>query len=111
MHYHRQCVNIGGAKIWVTNIGGAKIYGKYIFKQNSQKNLEKNPKKFLMTFFSHRQLFKQISTLHSKFTPFSLYFSFFVSLSAFFHVFLLKDKKIKNSRLIIGGQKGVLPPS
>src|SRR6218665_92850 len=50
-------------------------------------------------------------TLHSKFTPFSLYFSFFVSVSsAFFHVFLHKINK-KNSRLIIGGgKKGVLPP-
>jgi len=39
-----------------------------------------------------------------------LYFSFFVSVSAFFHVFLTKIKKNKNSCLLIGGQKGVLPP-
>src|SRR6218665_382369 len=45
-------------------------------------------------------------TLHSKFTLFSFYFSFFFSASAFFHFFKQKYKKIKNSRLIIGGKKG-----
>src|SRR6218665_4039635 len=62
--------------------------------------------------FSHRQLFSKIYTLHSKFTPFSLYFSFFVSVSAFFHVFFIKNKKFSSDYwgakkgfpiLIIGG--------
>src|SRR6218665_2842717 len=65
-----------------------------------------------MATFSHRQLFSNIYSLHSKFTPFSLYFSFFVSVSALFHVFFYKtNKKQKNSPLIIGGgQKRGLPP-
>src|SRR6218665_3417482 len=36
MQYHRRrlVINIGGAKIWVTNIGGgAKTLGKFIFRQ------------------------------------------------------------------------------
>src|SRR6218665_1046566 len=84
-------------------MGGPKMLGKYIFRQDSKKHFEKNP-----TVISHRQLFSKIYTLHSKFTHFSLYFSSFVSVSAFFHVFFQKHKKIKNSRPIIGG-KGFCP--
>src|SRR6218665_1618936 len=58
--------------------------------------------------FSHRQLFSKIYTLHSKFTPFFLYFSFFVSVSAFFHVFFIKNKKFSSDYL--GGQKRGFPP-
>src|SRR6218665_2323594 len=36
-HRCRLVINIGGAKIWVTNIGGKIIYGKYIFRQHSKK--------------------------------------------------------------------------
>ena len=48
--------------------------------------------------------------LHPSFKFYSLFFVFslFVSVSAFFHVFL--NKKMKNSRLIIGGQKKVFAP-
>src|SRR6218665_406799 len=62
-----------------------------------------------MTFFSHRQLF--FKKLYPSFKICSLFFvfSFFVSVSAFFHVFFL-NKKNKNSRLIIGGAiKGFCP--
>jgi len=69
-------------------LGGTKIWGKYIFRQHSQ--MQKNLNKISDDFFSHRQLFFKNYTLHSKFTPFSLYFSFFVSVSALFHVFLKK---------------------
>src|SRR6218665_1297365 len=41
-------------------------------------------------FYSHRQLFSKIDTLHSKCTPFSLYFSFLVSVSAFLSFLFLK---------------------
>src|SRR6218665_1513925 len=49
------------------------------------------------------------------FTPFIQYVLHFlcivVSVSAFFHVYFFKSTKLKNSRLIIGGQKRGLPPS
>ena len=46
-----------------------------------------------------------------KFTSFSLYFSFFLSVSAFFHVFFFSIKFfLKFSSDYWGGKKGVLPP-
>src|SRR6218665_1570237 len=47
-------------------------------------------------------------TLHSKSTPFSLYFSFFVSVSAFFHVFSFKKNK-KFSSDYWGAKRGFAP--
>jgi len=108
----RLVINIWGAKIWVTNIGGGKNLGKIYFQTTFSKKFRKTSfysKKFLTTFFSHRQLFPKMYTLHSKFTPFSLYFSFFVFVSAFFHFFCKRKKK--NSCLIIGGEKRGFAPS
>src|SRR6218665_2310030 len=46
-----------------------------------------------------------------KFTSFSLYFSFFLSVSAFFHVYFFTNKFfLKFSSDYWGGKKGVLPP-
>src|SRR6218665_1844398 len=53
---------------------------------------------------------KILITFFVFFTLFSLYFSFFVSVSVFFHAFFVKIETIKNSRLIIGGaKKGFCP--
>src|SRR6218665_828693 len=110
-HRRRLVINIGGEKIWVTNIGGKKFW-ENIFSDIIPKIL-KNPLLFSKIsedlFFSHRQLFSKMYTLHSKFTPFSLYFSFFVFVSAFFHFFCKRKKK--NSCLIIGGEKRGFAPS
>src|SRR6218665_1212490 len=82
----------GGGKNLGHKFWGANILGKYAFRQ-------KILKKFLSIisnisddlFFSHSQLFfYKIDTFHSKCTPLSMYFSFFVSVSAFFHVYFLK---------------------
>jgi len=107
----RLVINIRGEKIWVTNIEGKK-FRKNIFSDNILKKILKNILLFSKIsddfFFSHRQLFSKMYTLHSKFTLFSLYFfslSLFLLLS---FMFFYKIKKIKNYRLIIGGQKGVL---
>src|SRR6218665_1998889 len=62
-----------------------------------------------LLFFGQQQLFSKICTFHSKFTLFSLYFSLFVSVSAFFHVILTKIQNIKNYRLIIGKKMGFAP--
>jgi len=98
---------LGGAKIWVTNIGGTKILGKYIFRQ---KILKKFPS--ILSKISDELFFYKIDTFHSKCTPFSLYFSFFVSVSAFFHVYFLKIQKIKQFSSDYWGstKEGFCPP-
>src|SRR6218665_2933304 len=102
----RLVINIGGAKILVSNIGGQT------FRENihSKKFLFKSPIiKISDDFFLViDNFFSKNYTLHSKFAPFSLYF---LSLSLFllFFMFFL-NKKNKNSRLIIGGgKKGFCP--
>src|SRR6218665_276492 len=112
-HRCRLVINIKGAKIWVTNTGGQTFWDN-IFSDNILNKFEKIPfysLKFLKTFLVINN-FKKNYTLHSKCTPFSLYLSFFVSVSALFHVLFFLNKKITNSRLIIGGAKKVFcPPS
>src|SRR6218665_4019342 len=95
--WRRLVINIGGAKIWVTNIGEGKNLGKIYFQTT-----------FSQMFLKSILLFSKMYTLHSKFTPFSLYFSFFVSVSVFFHVFWVKIKKLSSDYW--GGQKRGFAP-
>src|SRR6218665_1837134 len=93
IHYTRTCIGYIHAYIQrrrlVINIGGQKlgsqIFGGQKFRENifSDKILTKILEKILL--FS--KISDDVYFLHSKFTPFSLYFSFFVSVSAFFHFF------------------------
>ena len=64
----RLVINIGEAKIWVTNIGGAKIFWKYILR-----------KKILFFLVIEIFFLKNVhfSLKMYKFTSFSLYFLFF----------------------------------
>jgi len=73
----------------------------FVFRQHCKKILKKIPlysQQFLRTIFLViDNFFSKIYTLHSKLNPFSFYFSFFVSVYAFFHVFLkLKIKKFSS---------------
>src|SRR6218665_125325 len=92
MQGRRLVINIGGQKFGSQILGG-KNFGKIYFLK---KILKKFPsilsKIYDDLFFSHLQLFLKnvhLSFKMYKFTSFSLYFSFFVSVSAFFHVFFL----------------------
>ena len=69
----RLVINIGGQKFG-SQILGCQKFRKNIFSDNILKTFWKNL--FLFWKF-HRQLISKSYTLHSKFTPFSLYFSFF----------------------------------
>src|SRR6218665_3683230 len=98
--------------MWVTNIGEQK-FKENIFSDNILKNFEENPfysTKFLRTFFSHRQLFQKFTPFIQNLLPF---LCIFLPLSLFLLSFVFiffKLKKLKNSRLIIGGPKrGVSP--
>ena len=70
----RLVINIGGAKIWVTNIGGAKNFWKYIFRKKFLKVPLNSLTKFWRPFFfSHRKFFSKKCTLFIE-----IYFLFFV---------------------------------
>ena len=87
----RLVINIGGKKNLGQKYWGGKILGKYVFRQDSKTISKKSSSilwNFWRAFFSHWQFFSKMYTLHSKFTPFTLNFSFFVSVSDFFHVYL-----------------------
>src|SRR6218665_3036639 len=84
-----------------------------MFSDNILKKFEKIPfysQKFLTTFFKSSTTF--FKNLHPSFKIYSLFFVFFFLCLCFCFLscFLFLNKRIKNSRLIIGGQKGVLPP-
>ena len=85
--------------------------GKYIFRQKISKSSLLFSPKFLTTYFLIiDNFFYKIYAFLSKCTPFSLCFSFFVSVSAFFRVYFLRNKKIKKfSSDYWGDKKGVLP--
>jgi len=106
-HRHRLVINIGGQKFGSETLGG-KHLGKIYFQTTLLKKFEKIP--FYSQKFLSSTTFSKIYALYSKCTPFSLYLSFFVSVSAFFHVFTLKNNFKKISRLIIGGQKRGFAP-
>jgi len=75
-----------GHKYW----GRGKNLGKIYFQTTFSKFFWKTSfysQNFWWPFFSHRQLFQKMYTLHSKVTPFSLYFSFFVCFFCFLSCF------------------------
>src|SRR6218665_1645351 len=100
-HRRRLVINIGRAKIWVTNIGGANILRKYIFRQHSKKNL-KNPllfSKISEDLFFINNFFKKMTPFIQNVLPFLW---IFLSLSLFllsFMFYFLNNKKITNSCL------------
>src|SRR6218665_844245 len=88
-HRRRLVINIGGrANSFGSQIlGGAKIVGKYVFRQHSKKNVEKNPKipfyslKFITTLFLViDNLFQKCIPLIQNVLPF---LCIFLSLSLF----------------------------
>src|SRR6218665_1647080 len=106
----RLVINIGGAKMLVSNIGGGKLFGKCIFRQHSKKI-----EKILQLYKISDDLFLVIENFFQKFTPFIQnllpFLCIFLSLSLFLLSFMFfKYKKIKNSRLNYWGRAPGLPP-
>src|SRR6218665_2341879 len=87
----RLVINIGGQKFGSQILGGQKFF-----------------------FFSHRNFFLKNAHFSLKmyqFTSFSLYFSFFLSVSAFFHVYFFKiNFFLKFSSDYWGAKKRFCPP-
>jgi len=110
--WRRLVINIGGAKIWVTNIGEGKNLGKIYFQTTFSKNFEKYPsilKNFWWHFLVINNFFKNVLPSFKIYCLFFV-FSFFVSVSAFFHVLFTKITKNKKlSSDYWGAKKGVLP--
>ena len=107
-HRRRLVINIGVAKIWVTNIGGQK-YRENIFSDNILKIILKKSfysKKFVMTFiFFSRQLFSKMYSIQNL-LPF---LCIFISLSRFLlsFMFFLLNKKFSSDYW--GAKKGFCP--
>src|SRR6218665_439260 len=89
----RLVINIGGGKNFCHKHWGGKNFRKIYFQKKIFKSsLQFSKKNSDDLFFRHRQLFSRnvhYSLKMYKFTSFSLYFSFFLSVSAFFHVYFL----------------------
>src|SRR6218665_1280283 len=78
LQQRRLVINIGGAKIWVTNIGGHK------FRENIFSDIFKNLKKILLFSEISDDLLLVIDNfkkLHPSFEIYSLFFVFFLFLS------------------------------
>ena len=77
-HRRRLVINIGGQKF------GSEILGEQRFRENIFSDIIKKIWKNPLLF---SKISEDLFLVIDNFTPFSLYFSFFVYVSAFFHVF------------------------
>src|SRR6218665_2271733 len=88
-HWHRRrlVINIGEGKNLGQKYWGAKIFGKYIFRQHSKK-IPFYSQKFLMTFFSHQQLFQKMTPFIQNGLPFLCIFLFLCLCFCFLSCFI-----------------------
>ena len=112
-HRRRLVINIGGAKIWVTDIGGRKNFWEIYFQT---KNLLKKFPSILWKISDDLFLFCLVidnffyKNLHLSFKMYSV---FFVLLSLFLLSFMFIFFNKQNSKILVwllGGKKGALPP-
>src|SRR6218665_4223119 len=114
MHRRGLVINIGGQKFGSQILGGQKFW-ENIFSDNIVKKFEKIPfyfLTFLRTFFSQQQLFfEKLTPFIQNVLPFlCIFLSFFVSVSAFFHVlFFLNKTNYKFSSDYWGSKNGFCP--